>query len=473
MTTASFCSCPICGKPVPISPSEESEAAVCGYCGLKVRIQALYAARAPARNPPSERAPSGTPPTVVLARNPVRPAATVPALVAPHQAGAAPALPLESPLAPKPSGIIPLKPATPWASSVSGSRPAVAAESARTSARLLAQGKVSDSALVACARNALVERGWTCSSWAGRDAFAAEVRLPGARGDEEEVCNVTVSAMGGVLSLEAIAIVLPPPPWRTLREALNKLNICSRGPVFLLREYGVTLRTKLLAAPSDQEGLSEEKLLHALTRLVRDRAAALPILENTGGETSPRHVERAFAQATGAPAGASLSITQLQLLACSAGFHPQEHGNALFLNCGSAPDTQRQVRMLLDGDVLRGWAFPGKELRERRSSERHGFVRQVLGLERGTPAVLSPSQADTLLERLNALNEASGALHYVWSGEQILVMTIHTPALREMRVSTFRRFAEFLFRCARENSREVDNLQVARYNPSSSSRTAG
>lgn len=452
MSTATFCSCPICGKPLPLGSAGESEAAACGYCGLKVRIQALYGSASPAAFPPAGPVLMPAPAAGAAGGKPdAVPPVAGPAAQAQAQvvatAGAGPSTASAASEPPLPMAGRPQSEESRGESAAAGAPEASAAPARTCPLRAFPLGRSSDAALVGFARACIQEQGWPCQAWEGRDAFATEARLPGTEGGAEEVCNVTVSASGGVLTLETIAARMPPPPWRPLYETLNRLNLCSRGPVFLAREYGVVLRTLFSSEPQTREFLSPEKLLHALVRLMHDRRAAQPILENVGGESVPRHIERAFALAAPPFDEMAISLTQLQVLACSAGCHPYESGPALYLNRMPSSRNQCPVRMLLDGDVLRCWAFLAGDLPGGQTPEKHPFVRQVLGQIRESPVELNPAQAAVLLERLNSLNEASIELRYVWSGRQVLAMAVYTPALRDMKVSTFKRLAEMLFCC--------------------------
>jgi len=300
--------------------------------------------------------------------------------------------------------------------------------------------------LLAQARMVLRKRGWTCQDWPGQMAFAAEVVVPGrTRQERDEALNVSVYSLDGVVCFETAVAPLPRPPWMPVRELLNRMNLRSGGSVFLLRECGIVARHKLLVRRSQ---VNTTTVMYALRQLNHDRRCAMPLLAQEliqAGVATSETVDRAFAAPSVIPLLTPFSQRQLQQLCQIGGYACALENGRMYLTPG-----RRSVWLSFHQGLLRGWAAPGMELDRRFSGERWGFLQKVMGHIGTTPPKLSRAQLDNLLERLNAMNESSGMLTYVWNGTQVLAMAVFPPSDKRMEIEDFRFIGEALLRRARE-----------------------
>ena len=84
------------------------------------------------------------------------------------------------------------------------------------------------------------------------------------------------------------------------------------------------------------------------------------------------------------------------------------------------------------------------------------WFRRIVGKAETPPPKLTKSQLDTLLKKLDEMNESPGLLHYVWNGQQVLGMAVFPPTEKRMEVEEFKYLTGLLFKRAREVMRELD-----------------
>lgn len=320
-----------------------------------------------------------------------------------------------------------------------------------------------DKALTSFALGMFRVRGWPCQELEGYRAFEVRLGFPRPEGGGKDICKVSVSASGGVLTFETLLLPLPAPPWLPVREALNALNARSGGSVFLLRESGVVARHKALPRLEEHGAFSVQGLFRALRQLHHDRRLALPVLEAALRDQRVDHlsVERAFSAPVAPGAFPPPSVAQLQDLAGFAGYHTLIEGSTLGLSREPCSAEDCRVRVSVAGGVLRGWTVLEEERQARRTGVRGALVRHFLRHSKRIGPQFSHSLLGRLLERLNVLNDSPGLLRYLWSHGRILAMAVHSPVEAEMKVEEFTLFAEALFRCASEGAREIGQIRQA------------
>ena len=319
-----------------------------------------------------------------------------------------------------------------------------------------------DKALTSFALGIFRVRSWPCRELEGYRAFVVRVGFRKPLGGEKDICNITVSAVGGVLTFETILHPLPPPPWMPIREALNSINSVSRA-VFVLRECGVVARHKLLPRGTENGSFTVDGIFNTLRQLNHDRLMAKPLLEAVlrGEALDCMALERNFGFPPPSQAGVTLTLAQACDLAGFAGFFRTLEGPTLYLSHAPCAVEECKVCVGVMGGALRGWTVLEEGQEKRWPGQRWALVRQILRNTTRMGPAISRSLLTRVLERLNALNDCSGMLRYVWNNGAVLALAVHTPAEMDIRVEEFKFFADALFRCACEGERELKAIRRA------------
>lgn len=358
-----------------------------------------------------------------------------------------------------------VKQSMPTLNAGSGQPPAVAAsKSFPPTARALSADP--DSALVAAASTAFQVKGWQCANWSGHLAFAAEVKVASAKKGIDESLNLTVSAAGGILRLETVVAPLPKPPLTPLREILHRINFRAGGTFFQIRECGVSARYLVFPRRASGGNLTQDEVLSALRQLNHDRLNAAPLLlkeeEIRSHSMSPQLIDRAFAAPLFAGVPSSVTAVQLRELANLADFPVKIKGAMLYLAAEPKRPDVYPVWLSLSSQVVRGWTIPGSAAPERSASV--SWFRRIVGqAELPPPPKLSKPQFETLLKKLDALNESSGLLQHVWNGQQVLGLVVFPPTEKRMGVEDFKFLAGVLHQRARDAMPELKGTPLANY----------
>ncbi|MBI3830166.1 MAG: zinc ribbon domain-containing protein [Planctomycetes bacterium] len=309
-----------------------------------------------------------------------------------------------------------------------------------------------ENAMFEQARTAVTSKGATCQDWDGRRAFSTQVTLQHPKTLAQEALNVTAAAMDGMLILETVAAPLPRPPLTNLRDAVNRLNMCSGGSTFVLRTCGIVARYRLVPRMALETGISSDGVLRALRQINYDRIVANPFLQEEWlrtGLSKPEAIEKACRAPLAASVASVVSLPQLKALAEAAGYQTLVKGDRLYF--GSERVTpEASVWLSVAGGVLRGWSIPGSMHETTQSSERWGVLTKLMGRNKNEPLTISRAQLDKLLDRLNEMNGAASLLDYVWDGERVLAMTIFPPTEKRLEVEEFQAIAETLVKRARD-----------------------
>ncbi|MCZ7648405.1 MAG: hypothetical protein M5U26_24625 [Planctomycetota bacterium] len=311
----------------------------------------------------------------------------------------------------------------------------------------LAEPKDFDKMLATYALGLFRVRGWPCQDLPGYKAFIVRARIANPDCPSPDVCNVTISAARGVLTLETVVRALPPPPWTTLRETLNAINQCSGGSLFLMRECGVVVRYKLVPQATPEGRFHVDNILGALRQMNHDRRLALHVLHMAGQWSvfDARAVRRAFASPVVEPKPVPLSY--LQDLAGFAGYYAVERDGILHLNKEICAPAECPIRMRLEDGVIRAWTVLAPEVTSKFCGERWEFVRKIMRhLTRSSNMKLTRSQASRLLEHLNVLNDTSALLRYLWTEDGLSAIATHTMLEPELSVEEFQLLTDALFR---------------------------
>jgi len=319
-----------------------------------------------------------------------------------------------------------------------------------------------DKAITAYALGLFRVNGWPCSELDGYRAFAVKASFRDPRTGAKDTSNFTVSATGGVLTFETVVLPLPPPPWNILREAINALNLCSGGSVFVLRECGIAARHRLLPSTERPEALTVEDIVQALRQINHDKKLATPVLEAAirDGRLSPTSIELAFSEPI-PPNVKPVTFEQLYALGQASGFHAVRDGDMIGLSSRPCPFNQCSVQASAVGGVLRLWTVLGEDVEALMASDRWQYVRHVLrNLSHESPA-LTPTQLSQLLERLNGLNDTSALIRYVWSNKKVYAMAVVPASGKELAVEDFVRLTQALFRSANEGPRDIGHVRQA------------
>jgi hypothetical protein len=319
-----------------------------------------------------------------------------------------------------------------------------------------------DKAITAYALGLFRVHGWPCRELEGYRAFAVKAAFRDPKTGTKDVANFTVSASGGVLTFETVVLPLPPPPWNILREAINALNLCSGGSVFVLRECGVAARHRLLPSTEKAEALTVEDIMQALRQINHDKKLATPVLEEAArdGRLSPTSIELAFSEPI-PPNVTPVAFEQMYNLGQASGFHSVRDGEMIGLSSHPCPFNQCPVQASSVGGVLRLWTVLGEDVEALMASDRWQYVRHVLrNLSHESPA-LTPTQLSQLLERLNSLNDASALIRYVWSNKKVYAMAVVPATGKELAVEDFVRLTQALFRSANEGTRGMGRIRKA------------
>jgi hypothetical protein len=323
--------------------------------------------------------------------------------------------------------------------------------------------KDADKALTSFALGLFRVRGWPCRELEGYRAFVVRAGFRNPTTGIKDICNITVSAAGGVLTFETTLLPLPAPPWQDVRETLNALNLCSGGSVFLLRECGVAARHRLLPHSSDAAAFCVDGVMQALRQLNYDRRLALPILESALRQGSADHaaIQKAFALPLAPDHVAPLTLDHLYNLGQFIGCHTVREGEMVGLSPESCSLGQCPVWASAAGGVLRAWTILGEDVEALLTLERWKFIRQVIRtMSREAPG-LSRAQLGQLLERLNNLNDNSALLRYAWHNSKIYALAVCPPSAGEFGVDEFRSLVQALFRCASAGPSEMERIRRA------------
>ena len=310
-----------------------------------------------------------------------------------------------------------------------------------------------DKAITSYALGLFRVNGWPCMELEGYRAFIVKAAFRDSKTGNKDVANITVSASGGVLTFETVVLPLPAPPWNVLREAINALNLCCGGAVFVLRECGIAARNRLLPGGGDVASFTVEDIMQSLRQLNHDRKLALPILEEAvrDARLSPTSIELTFSGPL-LPNVVPTGFDQLYDLCQSSGYHAVRDGDMIGLSTTPCPFNQCLVQASSVGGVVRLWTVLGEDVEALMASDRWQYVRQVLRtLSRESPA-LTPTQLNQLLERLNSLNDTSGLIRYVWSNGKVYAMAVVPASGKELAVEDLQCFAQALFRCAHQET---------------------
>jgi hypothetical protein len=320
-----------------------------------------------------------------------------------------------------------------------------------------------DKALTSFALGLFRVRGWPCRELEGYRAFVVRAGFCNPETGLKDICNITVSAAGGVLTFETTLLPLPAPPWQDVRETLNALNLCSGASVYLLRECGVVARHRLLPRSSDAAAFSVDGVMQALRQLNHDRRLALPILEDAlrQGHADHAAIQKAFAMPLAAQHVAPLTLERLYDLGQFIGCHTVREGEMVGLSPQPCSLAQCPVWASAAGGVLRAWTVLGEDVEALLTLDRWKFVRHVIRTMNREAPGLSRAQLAQLLERLNNLNDNSALLRYAWNNGKIYALAVCPPSGGEFGVDEFRSLIQALFRCASAGPSEMERIRRA------------
>ncbi|MCW8129993.1 MAG: hypothetical protein KIS92_06535 [Planctomycetota bacterium] len=416
-----FGHCPRCGNSVPLSVEHPERPVECHYCGEMVRVNPLEEYHVPdeIELETDGKASGGNPWRDVGRPKPASGSFNFSELVPPEMA------------------VVPAAPPT--------------------------QPKDPDKALTTFALGMFRVRGWPVRELDGYKAFEVKAGFRNPETGQQDVCEVTVSARAGTLTLETHLAALPHPSlWGPVRETLNLLNAYSGGSVFLLRESGVVVRIKMIPRPAEQGAFSAHGILLAMRQLNHDRRLANAVMVDVlqSGLTDRAYIERRFAAPCAEGPSAVLSGDQLQDLASLAGFYTFQYGDAVALSRHACEPEQCRVRMLAQDGLMRGWAVLDDNL-TRVPTQAWTFVKHVIKNARESGAMPSRTMVGRLLERLNVLNDSAGLLRFVYSDGCVLAMAVYRPVEADMTPEEFRFLADALLRCARDDSDERREIRRA------------
>lgn len=320
-----------------------------------------------------------------------------------------------------------------------------------------------DKALTTFALGMFRVRGWPVQELDGYKAFAVKAGFRNPETGQQDVCDVTVSARNGVLTIETQLVPLPEPSlWAPVRETLNLMNARSGGSVFLLRESGVIVRIKVLPRAAELGAFSTRGILQALRQLNHDRRLAYTVMVDVlqSGVTDRNYIDRRFAQPTAEGINAAMTTAQLQDLAAFAGYYSYLHGDAVAVSRFACPLEECRVRLVVSDAVIRGWAILDDNL-TRVPTHAWTFVKHVIKSARESGEMPSRTMVGRLLERLNVLNDSSGLLRFIYSNGCVLAMSVYAPVEPEMTPEEFRLIADALLRCSSEDSEERREIRKA------------
>ncbi|MBI3828780.1 MAG: TFIIB-type zinc ribbon-containing protein [Planctomycetes bacterium] len=320
-----------------------------------------------------------------------------------------------------------------------------------------------DKALTTFALGMFRVRGWPCQEMEGYKSFAVKAGFRNPETGQQDVCDVTVSARNGVLTLETELAPLPEPSlWAPVRETLNLMNARSGGSVFLLRESGVIVRIKVLPRAAELGAFSTRGILQALRQLNHDRRLAYTVMVDVlqSGMTDRNYIERRFAQPTAEGLSAAMTTAQLQDLAAFSGYYSYLHGDAVAVIRFACPLEECRVRMVVADAVIRGWAILDDNL-TRVPTHAWTFVKHVIKSARESGEMPSRTMVGRLLERLNVLNDSAGLLRFIYSNGCVLAMSVYAPVEPEMSPEEFRQIADALLRCSSDDSEERREIRSA------------
>ena len=305
-------------------------------------------------------------------------------------------------------------------------------------------------------------RGWPCHELEGYRAFEVRSGFKNPATGQLDVCNVKVSAMRGVLTLETQILPTPHPQlWRILREALNEMNLRSGGSVFLFTECGVLARNKIIPRPAENGTFSERGVLQGMRQLNHDRRLALPLLHAVlgTGKLKAEVVAQAFAKPAAPNTIAPMPIEQVGDLAEFAGYCAHRIGETLYLSEGPCAPEECPLRLLASTGVLRTWTILQLEA-TRGARPKWSFVKKVIKSVR-THGLHDLSVLGRLLEQLNVLNEGAGHLRFVWHEGSVLAMSVYTPVESELTVEEFKAMLDALMKIGDEKSQEHQEFMTA------------
>jgi len=291
--------------------------------------------------------------------------------------------------------------------------------------------------------------GCTCTTWEGHPAFAVEVPLEGI----PTKLSVTISVASGVLSFETVVVPLPPPPWLPLRQALNRMNCQSPGPLFLVRECGIVARMKLLRGEAGYEPYPFSRIMQYLCDLhaYRSKTALFLVEAQRRGRMGVDYIEQMFASTllsgrTGACK--HFSADRMRALVRALGYEVLEENGRIYLGKPGIPAWNGTVQLRLKDGIWRGWCGLS-EASSAAGGEKWNFVRRLLSARKEKGKTITPNDMGQLLERLNALSDASSMLRYAWHESQIAAMAVYPLEAEEMTPQIVWHVTEVLFRAAR------------------------
>ncbi|MBE7465244.1 MAG: hypothetical protein HS116_17335 [Planctomycetes bacterium] len=333
--------------------------------------------------------------------------------------------------------------------SVRSLRPQPSISPSPTPSDMPALPKDLDKALATYALGLFRVRGWPCQELPGYKAFVVRARISHPESGNTDVCNVTISAARGVLTLETVVRNLPPPPWHTLRETLNALNIASGGSLFLMRECGIVVRYRLLPQTSPEGRFNVDHILAALMQMNHDRRLAMQVLfmASQWSVFDGAAVRKTFAQPVARPQ--QVEQRYLQDLAGFAGYYAFPKGGELGLNKELCAPSDCPVNLKLDRGMLRAWTTLNTEIISRLSGERWGFVRQMMRSLSRPGLRMTHNQRTRMIEHLNGINDTSALLRYVWQEEQLRAVATYNFFGQDMTVENFQTIVDALFRRTR------------------------
>jgi hypothetical protein len=290
-------------------------------------------------------------------------------------------------------------------------------------------------------------RGWACSEPEGSRAFAVQAQFLDPATQLTDCCEVIVSAARGRLSFEAVLAPGPVTPGLGLFQTLNALNRWSCGPTFVLRECGVAVRQILLPG-AEPGGPTVDGVMHALRRLNWDRRLALPIVERVlaDGCFDPAAIRSSF---TSMDSDNQATTTEtLQELGIVLGYRVLREADTVGLTPYSGPLAGSCVHLQITAGVLRAWIMLGEDPAPPGAAQRSPYP------TRGyiTPAAaISGAELEAILQRLNALNDASLLPRYVFSASRTYALVAHAPGARRLTAAELKVLVQALFRATWEH----------------------
>lgn len=319
-----------------------------------------------------------------------------------------------------------------------------------------------EAAMLARAWEAFNELEWPCQNWPAQKAFSVVASVKGPR-DKNESLNVTVFAYDGLITMETVVAPLPNPPLTDLRDLLCRINVRSGGSVFMLRDCGVVARYKMLPRKRHNQNFSKEGVVRGLRQLNKDRLITIPLLKPEAVRMTladPSGINQAFSQPLAGAVSSHLSPKQLQSLAEKAGYRARAKGAMLYLAKQNSPANAFPIWFSISNGVMKGWTVPGGETGKREATGIWGMFTKAVSTKKSDTIKLNRPQLDSLLKKLDGLNESSGLLNYVWNGKQIMAMAVFPPTEKRMEPEELKHLADALFWQSEKSLRGQDGLPL-------------